>query len=92
MNKNPRLTLEDSTMDAIVKMSDGNPGAVTVIGQLLTMEPADGLIALLHLDDMQLYGSDIWVAYKDVCGQDIKLFYQRVCKRTGLVDEVTKLR
>ncbi|KKM06858.1 hypothetical protein LCGC14_1739770, partial [marine sediment metagenome] len=77
MNKT-RLELSDSTTDAIVKMSEGNPGALSVCMQLLTkiaeIDPdltMGGLSTLLLLDTLGIYGSEIWMLYKDVCGEDI---------------------
>jgi hypothetical protein len=74
-----RINLSDTFMTAIVKMSDGNPGAVTALMALSTVKPtvdpefAMGPYApLLSLDTHQIYGSAIWILYKDVCKQDAR--------------------
>jgi hypothetical protein len=73
-----RIQSQDTMLEAIVKMSDGNPGAITVMMQLLEQVPEidpiaamGGLLYVLHLDDFGLYGPSIWMLYKDVCGQEI---------------------
>lgn len=64
-------------MDVMMKMSDGNPGAITVLMKILEQTPAidpdcgEGLFTILQLDTLALYGPHIWMLYKDVCGEDI---------------------
>lgn len=83
INHKERITLDDSMMNIVMKMADGNPGAVTgnpgavtVLFQLIAdkNDPdswAGGLGNLLSLDTLGIYGPDIWVLFKDVCGQNI---------------------
>jgi hypothetical protein len=66
-----RINLMDSTMDGVMKMVEGNPGAVTAVLQMIQHPDPRGLLLFMYLDDWQVYGSDIWVLYKDCCGQDI---------------------
>jgi hypothetical protein len=72
------IKLEDTTMEMVMKMSEGNPGAVTVIAQILKtgglIDPDDafgGLGTILHMDTWGIRGPKIWMLYKDVCGQDL---------------------
>ena len=74
-----RINLSDTFMTAMMKMSDGNPGAITALMALSTAKPtvdpesAMGPYApLLSLDTHQIYGSAIWILYKDVCKQDAR--------------------
>jgi hypothetical protein len=74
-----RINLSDTLMTAVIKMSDGNPGAVTALMALSTVKPtvdpesAMGPYApLLSLDTHQIYGSAIWILYKDVCKQSAR--------------------
>jgi len=79
MNKTKdRVTLEDSFMDVVIKLAEGNPGAMNVIMQLYQnaahIDPQDfmgGLGSVLALDTHGIYGSRIWMLYKDVCGEDL---------------------
>lgn len=57
-------------IDYIVAMSEGNPGAVSVLTQLLSV--GEGFPDVIALDQRGLYGSNIWAMYKDQCGQDIE--------------------
>jgi hypothetical protein len=73
---NPRIQLTDSTMDVLMKMSDGNPGALHVLVDVLqgsnAIDPQDvlgGLGAILSLDTYDVYGSEIYILYKYVCKQ-----------------------
>lgn len=72
------IELNDTITDVIVKMSEGNPGAVTICCRLLKegggIDPdgiPGGLGFVLDLDSLGLYGSRIWMLYKDVCGEDL---------------------
>lgn len=73
-----RLRLEDDLLTMMTKMSEGNPGGLTVLMQLLKESPridpdaAMGPFAhILDLDSYGIYGSHIWILFKDICGQDI---------------------
>ena len=84
-----KIDLRDTTMDVFVKMSEGNPGAMIVISRLCTA-PEDFLL-VLDLDDMNMRGSQIWVAYKDHCFKDIDNFKTLVRARDqAMVDTVNR--
>lgn len=59
-------------------MSEGNPGAAMVLQQILSSDESidpdsafGNLGSILTLDQCEVYGSKIWVLYKDICDQDI---------------------
>ena len=73
-----RIELTDTTFDAIYKLSEGNPGAATVCARMLqeggAIDPdafGNGLANLLSLDTHGIYGSRIWMLYKDACGESL---------------------
>ena len=75
-----KIKLEDTTHEIIFKMSEGNPGAVRVLCEILQnpqIDP-DGFMGptgvILSLDILELYGSNIWILYKDVCGESVVKF------------------
>lgn len=74
---NERITLQMSKVDAILALAEGNPGALTVIMQIMKREDIDPdafmgpFGTLLLLDSHNIYGSRIWVLYKDVCGENV---------------------
>lgn len=72
-----RLVGTDTIMSSITKLVEGNPGALTVCMALMKdnarIDPDDAfkeIGPLLSLDTEGIYGSRIWMLYKDVCGQD----------------------
>jgi hypothetical protein len=74
-----KIQINDSQMDVIVKMANGNPGCLSfIIGLLSNHDKIDpqamlgGMGVLMIFDDMGLYGTDIYVLYKDKCGEDIR--------------------
>jgi hypothetical protein len=76
INHTEIINLNDTMMDVALKMSEGNPGAVTVVIQLLSSKHdpdswCGGFGNLMSLDTHGIYGSNIWVLYKDVCAQNI---------------------
>lgn len=73
-----RLTMNMTSGDALIALAEGNPGAVTVLLQLLQkagqIDPDaafGGLAAVMALDTEGFYGPRIWMLYKDVCHQDL---------------------
>ncbi len=72
------ITLEDTVQDSVTKMSKGNSGAITVLCEILKKEPAIGIMLICKLDDANIRGSDIWVEYKDICGEDIEKFIAKI--------------
>jgi hypothetical protein len=75
---NERIQLTDTAQDAIAKLAGSNPGALSVCCELFKqgaeIDPdafGGGLAGLLSLDSHNIYGSDIWMLYKDVCDQSL---------------------
>lgn len=75
-----RITLKSTVVDAIVAMSDGNPGALTALSEIA--KTPMGFIDICHLDDAEIYGSDIWVGYKNVCDYDVEKMIAMARNRT----------
>jgi hypothetical protein len=74
-----RITLEDTTISAMTKMSEGNPGAMAAIMDLYNETPqidpqcfAGGLGPILSLDTLGIYGTDIYVLWNDQCNRDTR--------------------
>lgn len=74
-----RVALTDTTRDVVVKLCEGNPGAINVMMMVLKdgnqidpdAAPMGGLMTLLRFDDLDIVGPRIWLLYKDVCGSDV---------------------
>lgn len=97
MPREERLKLEDTPLDILTKLSEGNPGAFTVCMKILAeggkIDPDDifgGLGALMQLDTHGIYGSRIWMLYKDVCGENLvnTLAVLRACQLGYLSESV----
>lgn len=80
-----RIELNDSWPDILVKMCEGNPGALSVLARLLTEcekvelgSPLGPLQVFLAIDSAAIYGSNIWLLWKDVCGEDMPRFIAAV--------------
>jgi len=76
-----RIKLSDSGVEAISKMSDGNPGSLTAMMELLkegeVIDPqafTGGLGKILLLDTFEIYGSSIYILWSDKCQRDTRKF------------------
>lgn len=73
-----RIGLTDTMVDTVVKMSDGNQSAMTVLIGVMKdgaiIDPdcfMGGLGVILGLDTLGIYGPRIWMLYKDVCKENL---------------------
>ncbi len=75
MSKEPRTELhhQDEWKDVLVKMSEGNPGGLQAMIQMIKTDQARGCGCVLLLDDMNIRGTQIWICFSNVCGQDALL-------------------
>lgn len=71
-----RITLEDTVLSSITKLSEGNPGAAIALAAVFSAHetvdpnasgPGGAVIKFLYLDDWGIYGPNIHVLFKDVC-------------------------
>ena len=77
----PRITdLNMTTTEVLMALAENNPGAVTVLTQFLEQCPevctskVEPMILILYLDELEIYGPQIWYLYKDICGENISKF------------------
>ena len=91
-----KIKLTDSMPEIIYKMSEGNPGAMNALMQILTPNDIDpdnlmgGLLAVFLLDSYGIYGSDIYILFNDICNRSLvkTLAVLRACQ-LGLFSSVT---
>jgi len=91
------LDLEDSMMDMVVKMSEGNPGAVSCLAELAKAEKeidpdsafsSYGVGTMFQLDSMGIYGSPIYVLWNDQCSRNSnKMLGLMRCYQLGYLTE-----
>lgn len=87
-----KIELTDNVMDVVVKMSEGNPGGLSVLTEILKKEPTDGFFTILTLDDMNIRGTQIWIGYKDHCNSDLDVFIKAVKDRDqAMVDKINEV-
>lgn len=67
--------------EALLIMSEGNPGAVSVLTKLLEGGMND-LMVILDLDDMNIRGEQIWLGYKDFANCDLEVFKKAARNRS----------
>jgi len=74
-----RIKLEGTIQDAIVSMSDGNPGAIMAMAQIMqeyeAIDPQSAFGAfgaIMSLDTHGIYGTDIYVLYNDKCNRSVR--------------------
>ena len=77
MRNNERITMDMTMKDMIVAMSDGNPGAIAAMFDILdkaeSVDPDDifsPIGPILSLDSHRFYGSRLYMFWNDVCGRD----------------------
>lgn len=66
-----------SLNDALWAISEGNPGAINVLVDIINNPEIDpdnaygpwGL--MVNLDHLEVYGPRIWILYKDICGESL---------------------
>ena len=90
-----RIQLSDTIQDIIVKMSDGNPGALGALLELvkntseIDPDTIPGIGHVMALDSHEIYGSHIYILWNDVCGRDIYKFVLLLrATQLGLYDAV----
>lgn len=73
-----RIKLKDTLPSAVAKMSDGNPGAMTTMMEMMTkaqvIDPQNamgGMHYILLLDTFGIYGTDIYVLWSDICDKSM---------------------
>jgi len=73
----PKISLNDNLVEAITKMSDGNPGAMNAMIKLQEdapkidpQNPFGPFGPILSLDSYEIYGTDIYILFNDKCGSD----------------------
>jgi len=75
------IDIGSTVMDMMMVMSENNPGAITVLSEMLKVDEALGFLLILWLDDMNIRGTQVWIGYKNYCGQDINKFIEATKNR-----------
>jgi hypothetical protein len=75
MNRQCKIGLHDTMMDVVMKMSEGNPGALTCLMDIMQKQDwyggADSLTMVLSFDILGLYGSKLYILWNDCCYRNL---------------------
>ena len=87
--KREKVSLFDNGMDVLIKMSEGNPGGLSILAELSKKERG---VNIFHgLDDMNIRGWQIWCGYKDYCKSNLDTFIDAIKKRdSDMVDKINE--
>jgi hypothetical protein len=84
------ISMNMNILDTIMKMSEGNLGAVRVLTEL-AKSPPNGFFMILNLDDMNIWGWQIWVGFNDYCKQNLQEFIKAIKNRDpAMVNMINK--
>jgi len=72
-NLNKRITEGMNVPEMIMKVSEGNPGAMSCLISLINKN-VKNIEALKMFDDMGIYGSKIYMIWNDSCARDLEKF------------------
>lgn len=85
-NKKEKITAEQSVFDMIMTMSEGNPGAMNVIMQML--ENPRSLLDVFLCDSLDIRGYKIYMLYNDCCERNEDKFNRTLMMlRCGVFSE-----
>lgn len=80
MKERKKIELSMTTMDVLLLMGEGNPGALSVLMKLMERGESS-ILKILTLDDMNIRGEQIWIAFKDHCKEDLDAFMEAIARR-----------
>ena len=89
-----KLSLDMSIAQCMIVMADSNPGAAVAIMNIMQQTSAidpdnalGGIGYVMDLDEMGIYGTDIYVLYSDICNKELPKFLAVLrAKQLGLLD------
>ena len=67
-----RISLLDTMEETIFKFSNGNPGAMQALIELLNLSPEKMFQNLLTLDRMELYENKLYMLWNDSCDRNVE--------------------
>ena len=76
-NTNTRITADMNMQDMLFTMSEGNPGALTCMMQMMNSDPM-ALLDILLFDSLGIYGSKIYMVWNDCCDRDMVKFKETI--------------
>jgi hypothetical protein len=70
-----KIELGDDAKTIIFKISEGNPGAIRVVAEMMSrsFDGIDGCLLVLWVEHFDFCGENLWILYKDKCHENIEL-------------------
>lgn len=88
MNNNGKLKDNMSTMDMIITMSEGNPGAIQVIMQMMSDPDPIRFLDILLLDGLDIRGSQLYMLWSDCSDKNMEKYFRTLTMlRNGIFSE-----
>lgn len=72
-NNNEKLTADMNTMDVLITMAEGNPGALNVLMGMIK-DPKTSFIDILLCDSLGIRGSKLYKLHNDCCARNDEKF------------------
>lgn len=97
-NKNMgKIEINDTIESIIVKLSEGNPGAMRTLFEIMQFKgnnPFYFLETFLAIDNMKLYGSYLYMLWNDCCKNNIEKVFKVIeaYQRGDINDEMINER
>ena len=63
-------------LEIAIRLSKGNPGALTCVVELLKEHPMPALTILPKVEELNIVGTDLYVFWSDLCNKDYELMVQ----------------
>lgn len=87
MNKE-KINTNMSTLDMLMVMSEGNPGALSVIMQMMQDKKPRGFLDILLLDSLDIRGSKIYMLWSDCSERNMEKYFRTLMMlRSGVFSE-----
>ena len=67
-----RIKFTDSFQEVIIKMSEGNPGCLAFLMELVKYREIKAMSDILLFDNMRVYGSKLYIFWNDCCDRNME--------------------
>lgn len=91
MRKRKRIESFNTLSEIACLLSEGNPGALSVLMQVYKKQGEGYFLFMLNLDDMNIRGPQIWIGYKDFAKENIDTFINAVTSQSQEMIDVINL-
>ena len=77
------MTTQDDFIELIGRISEGNPGAMTVVQKLSQAMPGEDFGFIIGaLEEHKIFGPKLWLAYKDYANGNVDVMATGILKHS----------